>query len=322
MSKTAATKAAESSKKGQAGSLSAAQRGRLMRWATYASVTTAVTLIIIKLAAWFLTDSISVLSSLVDSLLDAGASIVTFFAVKQSLVPADEDHRFGHGKAEPLAALGQAGLIAGSALFVAVEALHRFFEPQPIAQGEIGIAVLAFSIVATFALTRFQLYVVRKTGSVAIQADSVHYMGDLLMNAAVILAIVLATYANIPLADPVMGLAIALWLLHSAWKVGSESFDMLMDRELPEDQREQIIAIARQHPEVLGVHDLKTRTSGPQSFIQLHLEVDGGMTLYRVHAISDSVEAELQTAFPEAEVIIHQDPHVLSEETPSYPASS
>ncbi|WP_085125030.1 cation diffusion facilitator family transporter [Tistlia consotensis] len=289
-----------------------------MRWATYASTATALTLITLKLLAWWMTDSLALLSSLVDSLLDGTASVMMLLAVRHSLVPADREHRFGHGKVEALAALGQACLISGSALFLVFEALRRLFAPAPVSHGELGLAVMAVSLVATFALTRFQNYVVRRTGSVAIRSDALHYLSDLLMNAAVILALVLTSQLGWTLADPLLGLAIAAFIVRGAWRIGVDAYNMLMDRELPDDERRRIVELVRQHSEVLGVHDLKTRTSGRTTFIQLHLEIDGGMTLYRAHAIAEAVEAELQTAFPNAEVTIHQDPHVLSEETPVY----
>jgi len=299
--------------------LSGAEAGRLMRLATYASVCTAAVLIAVKLVAWWLTDSLAMLSSLVDSMLDIAAALVTLMAVRHALSPADSDHRFGHGKAEPLAALAQAGLITGSAFFLMIEAMHRFLHPAAIENTNLGVGVMLFSMVLTFALTRFQAYVVRKTQSVAISADSLHYVSDILMNAAVIVALLVTTHLDFPLADPLIGLGIAVWIVRSAWQIARVSYDMLMDRELPDEDREKIIAIARRHPEVLGVHDLRTRASGPNTFIQMHLEIPGGMTLYRAHAIADTVEAELQTAFPDAEVLIHQDPHAVTDkEIPSF----
>ena len=177
---------------------------------------------------------------------------------------------------------------------------------------------MAYSLFATFILTRFQNYVVRRTGSVAIRSDALHYLGDLLMNAAVIVALLLSSQFGWTYADPLFGLAIAALILRGALRIGLDSYDMLMDRELPDEDRRRILEVVRQHSEVVGVHDLKTRASGRTTFIQLHLEVDGAMTLYRAHAISDAVEADLQTAFPGSEVTIHQDPHVLAEETPVY----
>jgi len=289
-----------------------------MRLATYASTGVAISLILVKVAAYWMTDSVALLSSLVDSLLDAAASLITLLAVRHALVPADAEHRFGHGKVEALAALLQAGLIIGSALFLLFEALPRLVDPQPIEAGSVGIAVMLFSIITTFALTRFQAYVVRRTGSTAIAADALHYLADLLTNAGVILAILLATQLGWLLADPLIALAIAAYILWSAAQIGRQALDMLMDRELPETQRQQILQVASSHPAVLGVHDLKTRRSGKDIFIQLHLELDGSMRLYQAHTIADTVEAELQTYFPGAEVIIHQDPHVLSEDLPSY----
>ena len=292
---------------------SSTEAARLMRLATYASVAVASFLILIKLAAWLYTDSISLLSTLIDSLLDAVASLINLFAVRQALLPADREHRFGHGKAEPLAALGQTAFIAGSALFLIFEAGQRLFDPRPVLHSEIGIAIMVVAIVVTFALTRYQAYVVRRTGSFAIKADSLHYLGDILVNGAVIVALLLASETGWTVADPLFGLAIAAYIMFNAWRIVRGSLDLLMDRELSEDARARIREIALANPEVRDLHDLRTRSSGRRSFIQVHIEMDGDLTLYRAHAVADEVEAALREAFPGAEVIIHQDPHGLDE---------
>jgi ferrous-iron efflux pump FieF len=284
-----------------------------MRLATYASVSTAGLLIVVKFGVWIYTDSISLLSTLLDSLLDAAASIVNLIAVRHALTPADREHRFGHGKAEPLAALGQSAFIAGSAIFLTIEAGHRLYAPRPVEHADAGIAVMVFAIVLTFILTRFQAYVVRKTGSVAIKADSLHYIGDLLVNGAVIVALLAVSQFGWIHADPLFGLGIAGYILYNAWKIAVGALDMLMDRELPEEARRRITEIALAHAEVIDLHDLRTRTSGRQTFIQLHLEMDGNMSLHDAHEVADAVEAELLRAFPGAEVLIHEDPHGIDE---------
>jgi ferrous-iron efflux pump FieF len=289
------------------------ETARLMRLATYASVAVASSLILVKLAAWLYTDSISLLSTLIDSLLDVVASLINLFAVRHALTPADREHRFGHGKAEPLAALGQTAFIAVSGLFLVFQAGHRLFDPRPVLHSEVGIAVMVVAIVVTFALTRFQAYVVRKTGSVAIKADSLHYLGDILVNAAVIAALLLGSQLGWTLADPLFGLAIAAYIMFNAWQIARGSLDMLMDRELPEAERARIRDIALANPNVLDLHDLRTRSSGRRTFIQVHVEMDGNMTLYSAHTVADEVEAALREAFPGAEVMIHQDPHGLEE---------
>ena len=292
-----------------------------MRLATYASVSVAVVLILVKVWAWVATGSVSLLSSLLDSLLDAAASLINLFAVRHALSPPDREHRFGHGKAEPLAALGQSAFVAGSAIFLFIEAGQRLYAPQEISNVNWGIAVMAFSIVMTFALTRFQAYVVKHTQSVAIQADALHYLGDLLVNGAVILALVLVSQLGWVYADPIFGIAIAVYILYIAWRIVWRALDMLMDRELPDEARERIKQIVLAEPKVLAMHDLRTRASGPRTFIQLHLEMDGEITLYEAHQIADNVEAELCAAFPEAEVLIHQDPYGL-EEPPNHSVTS
>jgi ferrous-iron efflux pump FieF len=284
-----------------------------MRLATYASVATALVLIVVKFGAWIYTDSISLLSTLLDSVLDAAASFVNLLAVRHALTPADREHRFGHGKAEPLAALGQAAFISGSAIFLMFEAGHRLYAPQAIEHVETGIVVMVFAIVVTFLLTRFQAYVVRETGSIAIKADSLHYLGDLLVNGAVILALLAVSQLGWVIADPIFGLGIAVYILYNAWAIMRGALDMLMDRELPDEARQRIKEIALSHSEVIGLHDLRTRTSGRQTFIQVHLEMDGQMPLKEAHDVADAVEAELLRVFPAAEVIIHQDPHGIEE---------
>jgi ferrous-iron efflux pump FieF len=285
-----------------------ARAARLMRRATYASLGVAALLIVIKVAAWWLTDSVAVLSSLLDSLLDAAASLVNLLAVRHALTPADREHRFGHGKAEPLAGLAQAAFITGSALLLLSEAVHRFFSPMPIAHGDIGIGVMVVSILITVALVSYQRRVALETGSVAIGADRLHYTGDVLLNGSVIVSLVLSSWWGLSALDPVFGVAIGGFILVSALSIGRSSFDLLMDRELPDDDRARIKEIVLKHADVRNIHDLRTRSAGTDIFIQFHMELDGMMTLRRAHDISDAVESDLRQAFPNAEVIIHQDP--------------
>jgi len=292
--------------------------GRLMRRATYASVAAAFVLIVVKLAVWFMTGSVAILASLLDSLLDAAASMVNLLAVRQALVPPDREHRFGHGKAEPLAGLAQSAFIAGSAVLLLVEATKRLIEPMPVAHTGLGIAVMAVSLAVTVALVAYQRHVIARTNSTAIRADSLHYVGDVLVNGGVIVALVLAQAFEAPLLDPLFGAAIGVYILYSAWRIARMSLDMLMDREMPDEDRKQIRDICLAHPEVRRMHDLRTRVSGPNRFIQLHIEMDGDMTLLQAHAISDAVEARLQAAFPDAEVMIHQDPAGIKERRPHF----
>ncbi len=281
--------------------------GRMMRRAAGAAVAAALLLIALKAAAWFATDSVAVLSSLLDSLLDVAASAVNLLAVRHALVPADADHRFGHGKAEPLAGLAQAAFVTGSAVLLLMEALHRLGNPQPVVRPGLGVAVALISIVVTVALVLYQRRVVARTGSVAIAADSLHYTGDLLLNGAVIVAILLGAAVGWAAIDPLFGVAIAGWILVTAWRIGVASLDRLMDRELPDAERARIVAIARSHPEVRDVHDLRTRSAGTRVFIQLHLDLDGDLTLARAHDIADEVEEAIRAVFPHAELITHED---------------
>lgn len=284
-----------------------AESVRLLRLATWASVITAAVLISGKFGAWLLTSSVSILASLIDSLLDLAASFLNLAAVRYSLVPADEEHRFGHGKAESLAGLGQATFIAGSAAFLILHAIDRLRHPQTLTELTVGMAVMLFSVVATVLLLAIQRYVIRHTGSTAIRADSLHYATDLLTNLSTILALMLTAWGwhNV---DALFAIGIAVYILKSAGQIGFEAVQLLMDRELPPEDQAHILAIARQFPGVHGVHDLRTRRSGQTCFIQLHVELNGGMPLAEAHAITQQVQTALQKVFPNGDIIIHQDP--------------
>ena len=286
---------------------------RLMRMATYASISVAGVLIAVKLGAWLATESVSLMSTLLDSLLDALASLINLFAVRRALQPADRSHRFGHGKAEPLAGLAQAAFICGSALFLLIEAGNRFLNPKEVHNTEIGYAVMVFAIILTVGLVLFQKYVVRKTGSVAISADSLHYQTDILINGSVILSLFLASEMGWQMADPLFAVAIAVYILISAREIARGALTLLMDHELSEDERRRIEEIALSHPDARGMHDLRTRSSGTRKFIQFHLEMDGTITLTDAHEITEAVMYKLEDAFPNAEVIIHEDPEGIME---------
>lgn len=284
-----------------------AETKRLLKLATHASVATAVLLIAAKTAAYWYTDSVSVLASLVDSLMDAGASLINLLAVHYALSPPDDEHRYGHGKAESVAGLAQATFIAGSGLFLIIQSLERLIHPKPIEDMEIGLWVMGFAIAATTFLLIIQYYVIRRTHSTAIRADALHYKSDLLTNAAIVAALLLSQIGWYGV-DPIFALAIAAYVLYSSWQIGSESFHDLLDHELPDDKRALILQIATEQPGVLGVHDLRTRLSGRTEFVQMHLELPDYLPLVNAHAIADAVEMKIKKAIPTADVVIHQDP--------------
>ena len=284
-----------------------ADTARLLKLATTASVLTALLLIVGKTAAWLLTGSISVLASLVDSLMDAAASIINLVAVRVSLQPPDEEHRFGHGKVEPLAALAQAAFIAGSAVFLVLHAVDRLMHPRPVEDVMVGIVVMGFAVTATAALLLIQRHVIRRTRSTIVRADSLHYTTDLLTNLGTIAALALTQYGWSVL-DPLFGILVAIYICYGAWHIGHDAFHHLIDRELPDEVRERVKQLARAEPLVRGLHDLRTRQSGAMEIIQLHLELDADLTLGEAHAATDRVEHAIREAFPLADVIIHQDP--------------
>ena len=280
----------------------------LLKRVTNASVAVAVTLIAIKLFAFFLTNSVSLLSSLIDSILDMFASLINLIAIRQSLIPADDEHRFGHGKAEPLAGLGQAAFIIGSSVFLLFEVIHRLIQPVPVQQSGIGILVMVISLMMTISLVFYQRHVIRMTNSIAVHADSIHYSSDIVLNLGVICALVLSHNFGWIYVDPVFAMCIAVFIIYSAWKIASQSLDQLMDKELPDEDRKKILHIARGHRLVRGVYDLRTRASGQDIFIQLHLEVDAKILLYDAHAITDEVQKKIEATYSHADVIIHANP--------------
>lgn len=283
---------------------------KLIIWATRASVGVAVSLLILKLYAWFATGSMGVLAALVDSLLDLCASLVNMVAVRYAMVPPDDDHRFGHGKAEALAGLGQATFIASSALFLIIYTVERIVHPEIIESVEVGTSIIVISIVMTGILVLFQRYVVKVSGSVAIKADSLHYTSDLITNAGILLGLALYV-AGWLYADPVIALLIGAYILKCAIEIGYESVQLLLDRELSEEDLKTIVDIANKPKEVIEIHDLRTRQSGRTKFIQFHLVLNGELALNEAHRISDRVENELNQAFPGADILIHQDPHTV-----------
>ena len=276
--------------------------------AALASVGMALSLLIVKgYAAWH-TGSVAMLGSLADTGLDLLASLVTLYGVKLAAEPADHDHRFGHGKAEALAALFQVVLITVSAIGIAWRAVERFSNPAVNEDASLGIGVSILAIVATFALLAYQRSVIRKTGSVAILADNVHYQSDVLLNVAVIGALVLDQYLGVAGADPVFGIAIALWLVWGAFQASSQAIDMLMDKEWPEDQRAAFMEVAARQPGIRGIHDFRTRRAGSHEFAQFHMEVDPKLTVAAAHDIVERVERALHDVFPRVETLIHLDP--------------
>jgi len=284
------------------------KHGRLMTRAAWASIIAGVTLTGVKLVAWIFTGSVALLTSLVDSLIDVCASLINMFAVRQSLVPADKEHRFGHGKVESLAGLAQAAFICGSVLFILFEAVNKLFNPVPVEHGILGVGVMGISIFVTIGLLMYQRYVISITRSVAINADSLHYASDLWLNVSVIIAIILSYRFGFILADPLIALGIGIYIIYNAWQIAKTCLDQLMDRELPDEDREKIRKIAQTHPQVRDVHELRTRASGRDIFIQLHLVMDHRLALEASHSIAVDVEKNIRAAYPTADVIIHQDP--------------
>ncbi|EJM24149.1 cation diffusion facilitator family transporter [Pseudomonas sp. GM25] len=283
------------------------EHARLLRLATRASVAVACTLIIAKAIAWWLSGSVSMLAGLTDSALDGVTSLLNLLAVHYALRPADDDHRYGHGKAESLAGMAQALFIGGSAVLIAFQAYERLNNPEPLGAPWLSIGVIVFSLLLTAALLMLQHRVIKQTGSNAVRADSLHYRSDLLLNGSILIALVLAGLGFDQL-DAWFGLGIAAYILWSAIQIARESFSVLMDEELPTDVSQHMLELACGVPGVLGAHDLRTRISGNHWFVQLHLELPGELTLSVAHGISDQAADAIHKAYPRAEVLVHADP--------------
>ncbi|PNV96632.1 MULTISPECIES: cation diffusion facilitator family transporter [Pseudomonas] len=283
------------------------EHARLLRLATRASVTVAGILIVTKAVAWWLSSSVSMLAGLTDSVLDGFTSLLNLLAVHYALRPADDDHRYGHGKAESLAGMAQALFIAGSAVLIAFQAAQRLQHPEPVGAPWLSIGVIVLSLALTIALLLLQHRVIRATGSNAVRADSLHYRSDLMLNGSILLALVLAAF-GLHQVDAWFGLGIAVYILWSAIQIARESFSVLMDQELPPDVSQHMLELACSVPGVLGAHDLRTRISGSHWFVQLHLELPGELTLSVAHGISDQAADAIQKAYPRAEVLVHADP--------------
>jgi ferrous-iron efflux pump FieF len=292
-----------------------------MRRAAWASLLVSLFLTALKLAAYLLTNSVAMLASFADSAMDLFTTTLNLLAIHSALQPADREHRFGHGKAEPLAGMAQFAFIAGSAVFLVMQGIERLAHPEPVTNSTLALVVMAISIAAAIGIILYQRRVIAQTGSIALKADAAQYFGDLATNIGVVLAILLGKYLRWTLADPVIALCVAAMLVWNGYGVFRASYDQLMDRELPDDERERIKAIIRGHPEVRALHDLRTRAAGLHAFIQFHIELDPGISLLRAHEISDDVEHDLCAAFPHAEVIIHQDPAGIEDAAPSLAAT-
>ena len=288
--------------------IDAVERSRLTTRAAVASIAMAVILIVLKSWAAYKTDSTAMLGSLADSGLDLVASLVVLLGVRIAAQPADWDHRFGHGKAEALASLVQVILITISAIFIGFRAIQRLLAHAETADAELGIGVSLIAMVLTAALITYQRHVVRRTGSLAIGTDRLHYSSDLLLNGSVIVALALDQYAGLTGADAVFGLLIALWLLWGAWNASSHALDQLMDREWPDELRERFLSAAKEYPELSGLHDFRTRSSGTHFFAQFHVWVPADWTVQEAHDRLDAAEEALRDRFPGTEILIHVDP--------------
>lgn len=281
---------------------------RLMKMASVASIVTAITLVVVKFFAYLITGSVSILSSLFDSVQDFMTSAVNYEAVRHSIAPADREHRFGHGKAQAIGSLIQGVIIFAAAAFLLKEAGNRFFHIEPIREIGLGTIVTVFAIIVTIILVQFQTYVIKKTNSLSLKTDRAHYTGDILMNVGVVTSMVASYYFNLYVIDALFGIGVAFYLFITVFGVAKEAIAMLMDTEMPEDVREKIKQVAFSYEDVLEVVDLKTRLSGSCIFIQFCVRMNAELTLKRAHDITEFIEDDIKKEYPDSQIIIHFEP--------------
>jgi ferrous-iron efflux pump FieF len=280
----------------------------LVKFSTYLSVSVAITILCIKIYAFLKTDSVSIFASLLDSLLDIGSSVINLLAVRYALMPADDNHRFGHDKIQDLAVFAQSIFFGASGIFVIVLAAPRIFEPSEIENNEIGIIIMLASMFLTAMLVAFQTYVIKISGSKVIKADKLHYFVDLLSNFAVLISLFISKYFNVKYADPIFAIGIAIYIIHSAYGLLADATKSLIDEEFSDLEKEEILKILKSDADIIAIHELKTRRGGNKSFIQFHMELDQNLTLLKSHEISEKIENKILRLFPDSEIIIHQDP--------------
>ena len=288
------------------------RNNRLIKIASYASVTTAVIIMLAKSYAWLATESQSILASLIDSLLDISSSAINLIAIRFSLLPADDNHRFGHEKFQDLAIFSQSMFFFASCLFTLFSSSKSLFSGSELVNLELGANVMYFCVFLTFILVCFQSYVISKTKSKIISADKLHYFSDFITNIAVIISIYLsATFWYI---DALAGIGISLYVMYASYRLFREAIRNLADEEFPQKEKDKILSIVSNYNQVKGIHELKTRYAASKPFIQFHLELDGNITLYRSHEMADKLMKDLLQEFPEAEITIHQDPAGLEQD--------
>jgi len=275
---------------------------------TLLALSVSVLLVIIKLWGWSTTDSLSLMSSLADSLFDVLVSGMNYLAARYAFKPADDDHRFGHTGIEDIAGLTQFAFICGSMVLVIVQSAQAFYQPSPITHPEAGMVTMAISLLLTSGLVIYQQIVARRTRSLIVKSDALHYLGDILMNLSIIASFFLVAKFGYTWIDPLMACLIAAYIIKEACHIGLRAFNNLMNREMPEDEKAKIIAVLESTPEIRGHHDLRTRYSGIKPFIQMHIEVDRTLSFLAAHAIADQLEMRLVEIFPGADVIVHEDP--------------
>ncbi len=285
----------------------------LIKSATTASVLVAAIIIVSKLIGYVMTDAITILASLTDSLLDLAASLINFFAVRFALQPADNKYRFGYSKAEDLAVFSQASFFCISGLFLIFQSIKRIITPERIENGEVGLLVIGFSLVLSVLLIMYQRFVISKTNSTIVKADYLHYAVDIFSNIAVIISLYFSFYFELYIIDPLFGLAIAIYIIYGAWSLLQKAIKSLLDHEVVGEEKAWIEKTLKSNKDIIEELDFKPRYAGSKLFVQFHVELDPNLKLIEAHHIVEKIENKIITKFPNCEILIHKDPAGLED---------
>lgn len=282
--------------------------GNLLRLASILSFINAAVIMGIKSYGWIVTDSVAVLASFLDAILDILAALVNLIAIRLALSPPDNKHRFGHDKFQDLAVFAQSIFFGVSGLFIIFSSIKKFSHKVELEHYEVGVFIMITSIILNLCLMLFQTYVIKVTNSQIIKADRLHYSADFFTNIAVVISLQISHSFKFDYVDPIFAILIALYIMYGSYQLFTKAIHNLIDAELDDKERSKILKIIAGFAEIKGLHELKTRYAGNKLFIQCHLEMAGTMTLYRAHELTHDIMAKISESFPESEIIIHQDP--------------
>ena len=280
---------------------------RLVVMASLSSIMMALLLVMAKMLVWFFSNSITILASMTDSMMDLVTSVINYIAVRFAIKPPDEDHNYGHAKIEALAGLAQCAFISASAIFLLVSSINRYFNPVQLTNIDLGIYVTVLSLILTLFVVVFQTYVIKKTDSQIIAADRLHCQSDLYSNLAIIVSLLICS-SGYEIADVIFALLITVYIAHGVYGIGVRSLNVLLDKKISNHLINDITSIMLATPGVLGLHEMRTRRVGNYIYIQVHMCIDRNISLEEAHAIASTAQKAVLCKYSQADILIHMDP--------------